>query len=146
MLFAGFCFLAYYFSVESENNLGMPEQTGEVFFFMGMVIIVISILLVFVMHMSTRVNPQSLIIDGLWTARKVKIDLHAITKVEKVKYSKYPLNRPKYNLHRKGKIKFYVRGNDAVQLTDRDGLKYIIGTQRADELVTVLKDVINKLG
>jgi hypothetical protein len=39
-----------------------------------------------------------------------------------------------YNLHQKGKIRFYASGKEAIYLTDRDGLVYIIGTQHPEEL------------
>lgn len=140
MLFALFCFAAYYLSV--EERVDVPEKAADIFFVMGVVLIAASILLLFVMHMSTRVTKDYMIIDGLWTARKVKIDLHSIVSVRKDKYSKYPLSRPKYNLHRKGKIKFYTGGRDAVILTDKEGLEYIVGTQRPDALLTALNKVV----
>ncbi len=70
-----------------------------------------------------------MILDGLWTTRLVKIDLNSIVKVERTKYSSYIINNPVYNLHTKGKIRFYAGGKEAISLTDRDGLEYIIGTQ-----------------
>jgi predicted DNA-binding transcriptional regulator len=44
-------------------------------------------------------------------------------------------------LHRRGIIKFYTRGDWAVKLTDKDGLSYIIGTQKPDELLQAIKKV-----
>ena len=49
---------------------------------MGIAIIVISTLLVLVLHFHTQVQNGSIILDGLWTARKVKIDLHSILHVK----------------------------------------------------------------
>jgi hypothetical protein len=50
------------------------------------------------------------------------------------------LNRAVYNLHLKGTIRFYTRGVDAVELTDKDGLIYLIGSQKAEELTRVIKN------
>lgn len=149
-LLAIFCFIAYYFSENSEISSGikLPDipiqgQTGDIFFIMGILILVISGLLIFVLHMHTKITANnSLVIDGLWTARKVKIDLSSIRSVKKVKYSKYMMNRPVYNLHRKGKIRFYTRGNEAVELTDKEGLRYVIGSQKSSELNRVLSECI----
>ena len=58
--------------------------------------------------------------DGLWTSRKIKIDIASLVAVKKVKYSKYILNGAVYNLHLKGTIRFYTRGTDAVELTDKE--------------------------
>ena len=91
MSLALFCFTAYYWR---ENH----EKSGELFFFLGIAILVISVLLVFILHFETKVQNKSIILDGLWTSRKVKIDLGSIRSVKRVKYSKYILNPfSKYN-------------------------------------------------
>ena len=58
-------------------------------------------------------------------------------------YSKYILNRSVYNLHLKGTIRFYTRGTDAVKLTDKDGLIYLIGSQKSEELSRVINQELN---
>jgi len=98
----------------------------------------------FLLHFRTRVYNQSVLIDGLWTTRLVKIDLNSIVKVEKGIYSTYLFNNPVYNLHKKGTIRFYTSGNDAIHLTDRDGLVYIIGSRHADEFMRAIKDEMKK--
>jgi len=45
-----------------------------------------------------------------------------------------------YNLHQKGTIRFYTSGKDAVHLTDRDGLVYIIGTLHLNELMRAINE------
>lgn len=151
-LIAIFCFSVFFFS-ENEvlisivgEKMKEPEvDTGQLFFLMGIITLVLSILLIFVLHIKTVITPGSLILDGLWTARKVKIDLNSIVGVRKIQYSKYLLNRPVYNLHRKGKIRFYTMGSDAVELTDRDGLIYIVGSQKASELVSAIEGQLNEI-
>ena len=126
-----FCFVAYYW--RSNHDKG-----GDLFFLIGITIMVISVLLIFVLHFQTKVINGSIILDGLWTSRKVKIDIHSLVLVKRVRYSKYILNRSVYNLHFKGTIRFYTRGNDAVELTDKDGLVYLIGSQKSDELSRII--------
>jgi hypothetical protein len=130
---ATFCFIAFYWR---ENH----DKAGELYFFIGITIMIISVILFFILHFSTKVKNGSIILDGLWTSRKVKIDTKSIVSARKVKYSKYFLNRSVYNLHMKGKIRFYTRGVDAVELTDKDGLVYIIGSQKAEELERVIQE------
>ena len=60
--------------------------------------------------------------------------------VKKVEYSKYLLNAAVYNLHLKGKVRFYTRGSYAVELIDKDGLVYLIGSQKAEELTRVIQE------
>jgi len=132
MALAIFCLIAYYWR---ENH----DKPGEVYFFIGIGIMIISILLLFVLHFKTQVKNGSIILDGLWTSRKVKIDTASIISAKKVQYSKYFLNRTVYNLHLKGIIRFYTRGIDAVELTDRDGLVYLIGSQKPEELARVIQ-------
>jgi len=122
-----FCFIAYYWR---ENN----DKAGELYFVIGIGIIVFSIVLFFVLHFETKVFNGSIILDGLWTSRKIKIDTASLVSAKKVNYSKYIINRAVYNLHFKGTIRFYTRGSDAVKLTDKDGLIYLIGSQKAEEL------------
>ena len=133
MSLAIFCFSAYYWR---ENH----EKSGELYFFLGIAIIFISILLLFILHFKTQVRNGSIILDGLWTARKIKIDTGSIVSAKKVQYSKYFLNRSVYNLHLKGTIRFYTRGIDAVELIDKDGLVYLIGSQKAEELTRVIQE------
>ena len=82
MSLALFCFTAYYWR---ENH----EKSGELYFFLGIAIMLISIILFFILHYTTQVINGSIILDGLWTSRKIKIDSASIVSAKKVKYSKY---------------------------------------------------------
>ena len=126
-----FCFIAYYWR---ENN----DKSGELFFVIGISIIIFSILLFFMLHFETRVLNGSIILDGLWTSRKIKIEIMSLVSAKRVDYSRYIINRAVYNLHVKGTIRFYTRGSDAVELIDKDGLIYLIGSQKADELSRII--------
>ena len=137
MVLALFCFFAYYWSEEQNKS-------GDLFFIMGIAIIVISALLVLVLHFHTQVQNGSITLDGLWTARKVKIDLNSIEQVRKAEYSRFFFNKSVYNLHRKGTIRFFTRGTECVELVDKDGLVYLIGSQKADELTKVLENEIKE--
>ena len=136
MALAVFCFVAYYWS----ENL---EKSGDLFFFLGISILVISALLVFVLHFETKLINGSIILDGLLTSRNVKIDINSIKSCQKVSYSRFFLNRSVYNLHYKKSIRFFTRGKDAVELTDQDGLIYLIGSQKAEELERSINNIIN---
>ena len=136
MTLAIFCFVAYYWSETQDKE-------GELYFFIGIAIMIISILLLFILHFKTQVKNGSIILDGLWTSRKIKIDTRSIVSAKKVQYSKYFFNRAVYNLHLKGTIRFYTRGIDAVELIDKDGLVYLIGSQKAEELTRVIQEKLN---
>lgn len=137
LVLAMFCFAAYFFTDERERN-------GDLLAIVGFVIIIISIIMGFLLHFSTRVINKSVLLDGLWSTRRVKIDLNSIVKVEKGSYSRYLFNNPVYNLHTKGTIRFYAAGNDAIHLTDRDGLVYIIGSQHANEFLRAIKEEMKR--
>ena len=139
LVLAIFCFAAYTF-----NFFTNAEDKADILAVVGFAIIIISIVMGFLLHYRTRVLNKSVLIDGLWTTRLVKIDLNSIVKVEKDKYSRYLFNNPVYNLHQKGTIRFYTSGNDAIHLTDRDGLLYIIGSRHADELLRAIKEEMKK--
>lgn len=139
LVLATFCFAAYTFDFFSDE-----QSKSEVLALVGFGIIIISIIMGFLLHFRTRVYNKSVLIDGLWTTRLVKIDLNSIVKVEKGIYSTYLFNNPVYNLHKKGTIRFFTSGNDAIHLTDRDGLVYIIGSRHADEFIRAIKDEMKK--
>jgi hypothetical protein len=133
LVLAMFCFAAYFFTDERERN-------GDLLLVVGFAIIIISIIMGFLLHFRTRVINKSILVDGLWSSKLVKIDLNSIVKAEKGSYSRYLFNNPVYNLHKSGTIRFYTAGNDAIHLTDRDGLLYIIGSQHANEFLRAIKE------
>lgn len=132
IMLAAFCFAIYFFTDERESS-------GNLLLVVGIAIIVISIILRFMLHFSTRVLNKSIMLDGLWTTRLVKIDINGIVKAEKGLYSRYLFNNPVYNLHSRGTIRFYASGKDAIHLTDRDGLVYIIGTRHPDAFLKAIQ-------
>ncbi len=132
LIMAAFCFAAYVYERDRDN-------TQDLFLLVGFGIIGVSIILLFLIQYKITVDNKSVILDGLWTAKRVKIDLNSIVKVRKDVYSSFLFNNPVYNLHKKGSIRFYSSGKDAVVLTDRDGLEYFIGTQRPNELLLVIQ-------
>lgn len=137
LMLALICFAVYFFTDERERN-------GDLLAVVGFAIIIISIILGFLLHFRTRVINKSILLNGLWTTRLVKIDLNSIVKVEKGDYSRYLFNNPVYNLHKQGTIRFYTAGSDAIILTDRDGLLYIIGSQHANEFLRALQEEMKK--
>ena len=136
LVLALFCFVAYYYT---ENR----EEFGDLFFVVGVSILMLSIIFLFVKHLHTRVYKGSIILDGIWTTRKVKIDLGGIIKADKTPYSQYLINNPVYNLHINGVIRFYTMGKDALRLTDKDGMIYLIGSQKAEELYRIIISQLN---
>jgi hypothetical protein len=129
-----FCFVLYWWKVHND-------QKGDLFFLLGVIIIVISILLLFVLHLKIRVFKNYIEIDGLWTTRRVKIDLNNIVKIERKRYSHYHFNNPVFNLHLKGLVRFYTGGSDAVEITTKSGDPYRIGTQKPAELEKILREL-----
>ncbi|ALL08267.1 hypothetical protein AQ505_23980 [Pedobacter sp. PACM 27299] len=133
LVMAAFCFAAYVYERDRDN-------TQDLFLVVGFGIIGVSIILLFMIQYKTIIEDKKILIDGLWSARKVEIDLNTIKSVRKDTYSNYLFNNPVYNLHRKGSVRFYSSGKDAVVLTDHDGFEYFIGTQRPNEMYLVIKD------
>ncbi len=137
MVLAIFCFVAYYYTEDREKN-------ADLLFLVGISILVISVLLLFVKYLHIKVIEGSVLISGMWSTRLVKIDLPSIEKADKTVYSNYHLNNPTFNVHVAKTIKFYAGGKDAIRLTDKDGLTYLIGTTKADEFLRVVTSLLNK--
>ncbi|TKC07353.1 hypothetical protein [Pedobacter frigoris] len=132
LVMAAFCFAAYVYERDRDN-------TQDLFLVVGFSIIAVSIALLFLIQYKTIIDNKRIIIDGLWSAKRVEIDLNTIKNVRKDTYSNYFFNNPVYNLHRKGSIRFYSSGKDVVVLTDMDGFEYYIGTQRPNEMYLVIQ-------
>ena len=148
-----FCFLAYYWSENPKPvqvsfiKIGSyPIQhfsnSGLIFFILGISLLVLSALLVFVLHTNTKIYNGYIIIDGFWTSRKVKIDLHSIQSIRKSRYKKNAFKRAVYNLHNLGIIRFYTSGEEFIELVDKAGFTYRIGTHRSIELYSLLKSMV----
>jgi hypothetical protein len=133
LVLAMFCFAAYALTDVGDKN-------GDLLAVVGFAILIISIIMGFLLHFRTRVENKSILLNGLWTTRLVKIDLNSIVKVEKAPYSRYLFNNPVYNLHTKGTIRFFTAGKEAIHLTDRDGLVYIIGSQHPNEFLRAIQE------
>lgn len=152
-LLAMFCFIGYYWSENPKPvqvsifrigsyPIADISGSGLVFFIVGISILAFSAGLTYVLHINTRVYNGMLIIDGFWTARKVKIDLQNIVSIRKIRYKRNILRRAVYNLHNKGIIRFYTSGEDFIELTDKSGLVYRIGSQKIQELYNALNQEI----
>lgn len=133
LMMALFCFVAYFITEEHERD------TANVFLIVGCSILLISVVMMFLPHYKTIVENKSVVLSGLWTTKLVKINLNNIATVEQCPYGTYLINNPVYNLHKKGTIRFYAGGKEAVKLIDCDGLIYIIGTQYPAELEQKIK-------
>jgi len=135
LVLAMFCFAAYTFNFFTGEN-----DKADILAIAGLGIIFISIIMGFFLNYRIRVMNKTILITGLWTMRLVKIDLNSIVKVEKGTYSRYLFNNPVYNLHKHGTIRFYTSGKDAIHLTDRDGLVYIVGTRHINEFYRAIQE------
>ncbi len=135
LIMASFCFGVYVYERDRDN-------TVDLFLVVGFGIIAVSILLLFLVQYKTVIENKKMTIDGLWTARKVEINLNDIVNVRKDVYNNYFFNNPVYNLHKNGAVRFFSSGKDAIVLTDGDGLEYFIGTQRPNEMFLVLQNEI----
>jgi len=152
-LLAMFCFIGYYWSENPKPvqvsflHIGSYpiediNRSGMIFFVIGLCILIFSAALTYVLHIHTQLYSNMLIIDGFWTARKVKIDLSTIVSFRKVRYKRNILRRAVYNLHNKGVIRFYTSGEDFIELTDNSGLIYRIGSHKTAEFQAMLKLLI----
>ena len=149
LLLALFCFIGYYWSENPKPiSIGLIKignypaenlpDSGLVFFLLGAFLLLLSVVLLYFSHIHLRIYSDYLLIDGFFNSRRVKIEMKAIRSLRKVRLKNTLLNSPSYNLHRKGVIRFYSSGNDLIELIDKDGLIYRIGTRQCNELVRII--------
>lgn len=127
-----FCFGVYWWKKMNGRN-------GDLFFWLGVGIIVVSILLLFVLHMRIRLYRDRLELGGLWSVRPVVIPLREIRNVVRTRYSKYHLNNPVFNLKWKNEVRFYTDGTEAVEITDGKGTPFRIGSHSAGQLEQLIR-------
>jgi hypothetical protein len=152
-IFAIFCFVLYYWSENPKAvNVGAIsigpypvqhiERSGQLFFLFGLGVLFLSILLIFVLHLHTRVSTSGVSLSGFWMSRRVFIPVSELKGAKKVRFKETIVNHPSYHHYFKGKIRFYSRGNEAVDVTRNDGLIYRIGSQRAGELLAAIRELM----
>lgn len=152
-LLAAFCFIAYYWSENPEPvqvsifKIGSYpirniNYSGLVFFLLGISLLLLSSILTYVLHTHIKVYEKYLVIDGFWTSRRVKVEFQSVHRIRKSRYKKSVWRRAAYNLHSLGIIRFYTSGEEFIELSDREGFTYRIGTHRASELHKILKELI----
>lgn len=150
MIIAVFCFIGYYWSenpkpvkvaifyIGSYPVQDIPNS-GKIFFLMGLLVLILSAVLIYILHIHSRVYNGYMIIDGFGAARKVKIDFNNIESIRKSRYKRNIFRSAVYNVHSNGIIRFYTSGEEFVELKDNTGFVYRIGTQRSTELYNAIK-------
>ncbi|MFI5151196.1 MAG: hypothetical protein ACHQRM_15805, partial [Bacteroidia bacterium] len=77
-------------------------------------------------------------------SKTVQIPFTEITSAKKIRLKESLLNHPAYHHFIKGKLRFYSRGAEAVDLKSKEGMIYRIGSQSADELLKTVRACILK--
>jgi hypothetical protein len=145
-----FCFVGYYWSENPKpvhtalfdiGSYPMREvsNSGKMFFILGLSILILSAALTYVLHIHTLLKDGVLELKGFRTSRKIRIPFQSIEKIRKSRYKPNIWRRAVYNLHNTGSIRFYTSGEDFVEITDKQGFIYRIGSQRVDQLYAILK-------
>jgi hypothetical protein len=155
LLLALFCFIGYYWSENPKPvSIGVIQigsypvenlpDSGLVFFLLGAFLLLLSVVLLYILHIHLRVYEDYLLIDGFFNSRRVKIEMKAIRSLRKIRLKNTLLNSPSYNLHRRGVIRFFSSGNELIELIDKDGLIYRIGTRNSRELARIIAQKLNQ--
>lgn len=147
-LLSVFCFVAYYWSENPKpvevGNIQIGEypgdvRYGELFFVLGLGLLALSVIMLFVPHMKTVVTNSEIVLHGKFPSRIVRIPISSIASVRKVMIRPSIFTRPVFNLQTKGRIRFFSYGNEMLEITSKDGTVFRVGTQKATELLNVLK-------
>ena len=133
LIVALFCFLFYFFSEEPA------DPSRDLFFYLGVIMLLITVTAMFIPHCTIRVSHGKLQLKGPVSFRSVEIDLDGVDVVNVVDYSRFQLNRPVFNLHRKNLVRFYTFGKQAVEFETPNGERIRLGTQRPQALATAIR-------
>lgn len=127
-----FCFLFYFVSEDKGDS-------AELFFYIGIALLIMSAGAMLVSHLETRLEGTNLHLIGPMTFKEVHLDLTDIRQLKVKPYSRFMLNRPMFNLHRRGSIRFYTHGKWCVEFVTAEGETVRLGTQRPEQLRAVLE-------
>lgn len=130
-----FCFVFYFVTDEKDT-------ARNLFFYLGVILLIISASAVLISHLETKIENSTLTLVGPMTFRKVTADLSGIKSVQIEPYSGFLLNRPVFNLHKNGEIRFYTHGKWCVEFVTRKDERIRLGTQRPEELKRVLVEFV----
>lgn len=154
-VFTLFCFLGYYWSENprpvqvaffeiGSYPINSYSKSGPVFFILGISILLFSTVLIYVLNVHLLVTKDELQLKGFLTSRTIRIPRESIISIRKSRYKRNVWRGASYNLHSKGIIRFYTSGEDFVEITDKQGFVYRIGTYQADQLYMILNAGIEK--
>lgn len=130
-----FC-LAFYYASDAQDEI------KNLFFILAVVVLALSLISLLIQHLETRLEGSKLTLIGPMTFRKVELDLEGLQSVEVKPYSSLALNRPLFNLHRKGTVRFFTYGKWCVEFVTRDGETIRLGTQRPNGLKEILSNFV----
>ncbi len=152
LLLSVFCFVTYYWS-ENPKPVDVGEihigeypgdvQYGTLFFVLGLGLLALSVILLFIPHMKVQVTEGEVVLHGKFPPRLVSIPISSIASVRKVHIRPSIFNRPVFNLLTKGRVRFYTWGNEMIEITSKEGKIFRIGTQKSNELHTLLKTLLS---
>ncbi len=131
MVMMVFCFIAHFYSEEKGNIDG-------VFFLVGLVILLLSIVLWFVPYYTIELKNNILTIISS-RKKEVILPLNVIMQAELGIYNRFHLNNPVFNVLNDDEYRFYAEGRKALLLNLEGGNKFKIGMKRPDILYTEIK-------
>jgi hypothetical protein len=153
------CFTGYYWSenpnpvvtrigdirIGSYPGKDLP-QSGELFFLMSCALGVWSIALLFVPHVRIEISEGMIKLQGRWGSRRSQLPVSEVVFVRCVEVPYSEIQRPLLSQKNKGQLRYYTWGDEAVEISLRSGLRLLVGTQRASELVAALRQANPEVG
>ncbi len=126
-----FCFIAHFYSEENHQSTGL-------FLLVGWVTIAISVVLLFIPLYTITLEKGEIQLKTMRN-KMVRIPLTMIRQMESVKYSRYHLNNPVFNVLDNGEHKFYAEGSTALLLQLEGGNTYRIGVKDPERLLREIR-------
>jgi hypothetical protein len=147
-----FCFIAYYWSENPKpvytiiGNFRIGSypakhipNSGELFFLLGIFIIIFSIALLFIPHLKIKGNKDRITLIKFPSKKKIEIPLSEITFLRCKKVKGNLFLGTLFNNDKQGIKSFFTNGDDAVEITMSSGKRFLVGTNKPIELVTFVK-------
>jgi len=150
-----FCFTGYYWSENPKpvytliGNFrigsypaGDIPNSGEAFFLLGLLVLVLTLVLLFIPHLTISSDNNSLRVTRFAGKKSYVIPFEQLTHIRHVQLHNHLLLRPAFTIYPAESTRFFTGENDALELQTREGKRITIATSRPLELILFLQQQV----
>jgi hypothetical protein len=150
-----FCFIGYYWSENPKpvytqiGNIRIGSypakdlpNSGELFFILGIFLLLLSLLLMFIPHITISSENKVLRISRFANKNHYLISFSDITHARVIHLRNHLFLRPSFSMHPVESTRFFTAENTAIELQTSSKTRILLATQRPGELLALLREKV----